>query len=76
MSTKTIVAPLCTNASAVETNVYEGIITSSPGLISANIAAISNACVQEVVNKTLLALNFSSIQILQLFVKRPSPQIF
>jgi hypothetical protein len=38
----------------VETNVYEGIIISSPGFVSINIAAISRASVQEVVRSTFL----------------------
>ena len=40
-------ADAATNAFAEETNVYDGIIISSPGLISIKIAAISNAAVQE-----------------------------
>ena len=43
ISTNTIRAPLCTKASAVETNVYDGMMTSSPGWISLRNAAISNA---------------------------------
>ena len=38
-----------TNASAVLTNVNEGIITSSPGPMSQSLADISSACVQLVV---------------------------
>ena len=48
-STKTSFAPLATKASAVEQNVKEGRITSSPGFTPARIAAISSAEVQEVV---------------------------
>jgi hypothetical protein len=47
----TIVAPLKTKALAVETNVKEGMMTSSPGLIPERIADISNASVQEVVRR-------------------------
>ncbi|MPM77495.1 hypothetical protein SDC9_124501 [bioreactor metagenome] len=59
MSTKTIVAPLSTKASAVEEKVNEGMMTSSPGSMLAKIAAISNALVQEVVSKACLAPVFS-----------------
>ncbi len=47
ISTKTGTAPLSTKALAVETNVKEGKITSSPTLISERMAAISRAVVQE-----------------------------
>ena len=48
-----MVAPWRTNASAVETKVYEGTITSSPGPTPVRIAAISSASVHEVVNRHL-----------------------
>jgi hypothetical protein len=47
MSTNTGVAPRSTKAFAVETNVKEGRMTSSPGLTPTSSAAISNAPVQE-----------------------------
>ena len=43
ISTNTILAPRNTNALAVDTKVYDGMITSSPGCMSANKAAISRA---------------------------------
>ena len=43
MSTNTGVAPRSTNALAVETNVNDGMMTSSPGPRSSSIAAISSA---------------------------------
>ena len=49
MSTKTGVAPRSTNALAVDTNVNDGMITSSPTPTSLRIAAISRAAVQECV---------------------------
>ena len=51
MSTNTTVAPLSTKASAVDTKVNDGKITSSPGIISHKIAAISVAWVQLVVKR-------------------------
>ena len=51
MSTKTGVAPRSTKALAVETNVKDGMITSSPGPTSASSAAISSAAVQECVRR-------------------------
>ena len=76
ISTKTTVAPLNTNASAVETNVYDGIITSSPSLISHKRAAISVACVHDVVRSALAVFVFSSSHALHFLVNSPSPQIF
>ena len=52
-SKNTGIAPRKTNAFAVETKVKEGMITSSPSLISARIAAISKAAVHECVINTL-----------------------
>ena len=51
MSTKTGTAPRSTKALAVETNVNDGMITSSPSARSSSMAAISSACVQEVVSR-------------------------
>ena len=51
LSTNTIVAPWRTNASALETNVYDGTITSSPGPTPVRMAAISSASVHEVVSR-------------------------
>ena len=48
-STKTGRAPRRTNAFAVDTNVKDGMITSSPGSKSSKSALISSACVQDVV---------------------------
>ena len=50
-SANTIFAPRKTNAFAVDTKVYEGMITSSPSSVLISMAAISKASVQEVVNK-------------------------
>ncbi len=49
MSTKTGVAPRSTNAFAVETNVNDGMMTSSPAPTPLRMAAISRAAVQECV---------------------------
>ena len=64
MSTKTGVAPLRTTALAVETKVYEGIMTSSPSFKAKKIAAISSAAVQECVSNAcgllvILQISFS-----------------
>ena len=53
MSTNTGTPPRSTNAFAVETKVYDGMMTSSPGPMSASIAAISSAAVQECVSSAL-----------------------
>ena len=50
MSAKTGRAPRSTNAFTVETNVNDGTITSSPGRKSSSSAAISSACVHDVVS--------------------------
>ena len=52
MSTKTSRAPSRTNALAVDTNVNDGKITSSPGFRLHKMAAISRAAVHEGVNST------------------------
>ena len=50
-STNFGVPPRSKKGFKVLTKVYDGTINSSPSLISHNIDAISNASVQEVVNK-------------------------
>ena len=75
MSTKTGRAPRSTNAFAVETNVNDGTITSSPGPMSSSSAAISRACVQDVVSSTRRAPRSSSSRRRHFSVKTPSPEI-
>jgi len=53
-STKTGTALYRANALAVDTKVYDGTITSSPGFKLHSKADISSAWVQEVVSKVLL----------------------
>ena len=53
MSTKTGTPPRSTKAFAVDTNVNDGMITSSPGRMSARSAAISSAAVHECVSSAL-----------------------
>ena len=60
MSTNTGLAPRSTNALAVETNVSDGMITSSPGPMSSSIAAISSAAVHDGVNRALAQPNSRS----------------
>ena len=50
-------------------------MTSSPGLISARRAAISVACVQEVVRRAFAVPVWSSIHLLHFLVNSPSPLI-
>jgi hypothetical protein len=59
ISTNTGVAPRSTNAFAVDTNVNDGMRTSSPGPTSDSIAAISSAAVQECVSSTFSTRNCS-----------------
>jgi hypothetical protein len=73
MSTNTGTAPRSATALAVETNVNEGMITSSPGARSARIAASSSADVQEPVRSTRAAPVRCSSQRLQRSVKGPLP---
>ena len=73
ISINTGTPPRNTNAFAVETKVYEGTITSSPGFMSSNRAAISRAAVQEWVSSAFLVPVFSSSQRWQFCVKGPSP---
>ena len=51
-STKTGFAPKSAKALAVDTNVNDGTITSSPGFKLHSNADISSACVQDVVSNT------------------------
>ena len=74
-SAKTILAPRRAKALAVLTKVNDGMITSSPGLISSRMAAISSAEVPEVVRSALGAPVRASNASLQRRVKGPSPQI-
>ena len=60
-------------AFAVDTKVYDGMITSSPSSRSNNSAAISSAAVHECVSRTRCAENLSSISSWHRCVKRPSP---
>ena len=53
-SANTTFAPSRKKAKAVDTNVYDGIITSSPACKSHSIAHISNASVPDVVSKHFL----------------------
>ena len=73
ISTNTGVAPRSTKAFAVETNVYDGIITSSSGPTSASIADISNAAVHEWVKSALSQPRLDSSQLWHFCVNKPSP---
>jgi hypothetical protein len=75
-STKTGLAPARITAFAVDTNVNEGMITSSPGSRSQSIAANSRAEVHDGVINTLGIANRSSINLAQARVKKPSAAIF
>mgnify|MGYP005833694811 CR=1 FL=1 len=75
MSTNTGRAPSRTNALAVDTNVYDGMITSSPGSSSHSMGAISCAAVPEGTSSTRGTPNRSSISRQQAWVKCPSPAI-
>ena len=68
MSANTGLAPRSTKALAVETNVNDGTMTSSPGLRSSSSAAISRACVQEVVSSALGAPTACSSRVWHSFV--------
>ena len=76
MSTKTGTPPRSTKAFAVDTNVNEGMITSSPGRMSPSRAAISNAPVQECVSSALTQPTRSSSQAWQRRENVPSPAIW
>ena len=75
MSTKTGLAPRRTKALAVETNVNEGTMTSSPGFRSQRMAAISRAAVQDGVISTRWMPNRSSNSSEHALVKWPSAAI-
>jgi hypothetical protein len=74
LSMNTGVAPRNTNAFAVETKVNDGTMTSSPGLMSSRIAAISSACVHDPVRSADGTPNFFSNNSRQRLVKGPSPE--
>ena len=74
MSTKTGTPPRSTNAFAVETNAKDGMITSSPGSISASIAAISSAPVHECVSSERAAPVCSASQASQRLANGPLPE--
>src|SRR6056297_1102062 len=76
ISTNTILAPLNTKALAVDTKVKEGIITSSPSLISQINAAISNPAVQDGVKKIFWESNSFSINLHACLENSPFPEIF
>src|SRR5687767_7339271 len=73
MSTNTATAPLNTNALAVDANVNDGMITSSPGWISQSSAVISRAAVPDGVRRTSGDPVLADSQSLQSFVNGPSP---
>ena len=73
-STNTGTPPRSTNALAVETKVNEGMITSSPGAMSARIAAISSAAVHECVSSAFSQPVERSSQAWQRLVNGPSPE--
>src|ERR1039457_85210 len=73
VSAKIILAFLSKNAFAVDIKVKEGTMTSSPGLISAKIADISSASVQDVVRSDFLIPNLASNHEWQSFVNFPFP---
>ena len=72
-STNTGTAPRRTKALAVETKVNDGMMTSSPGPMSARIAAISSAAVHECVSSARRAPVRSPATPRSL-VKTPSPE--
>ena len=67
--------PSRATALAVETNVYDGRMTSSPGPRSHRIAAISSAAVHDGVISTFSMPYSRSISSAQALVKCPSPAI-
>ncbi len=75
MSTKTGVAPRRTNALAVEENVNDGMITSSPGPTPASSAVISSAPVHECVMSTVRVPVSSRISAWQCSPAGPLPPV-
>ena len=75
MSMNTGVAPRRAKAFIVVTNVKEGTMTSSPGWMSNNSAAISSACVQDVVRNALGTPSHCSSKAWHFLVNGPSPEI-
>jgi len=75
MSTNTGRAPQRTKAFAVETNVYEGMMASSPGPIPHRMAAISKPAVQDGIISALAMPNCSWMIRTQPLVNRPSAAI-
>ena len=73
MSTKTGIAPRSTNAFAVETNVNDGMITSSPGPTPLRMAAISRAAVHECVSSAFWLPMRSSSQAQHRLENAPLP---
>ena len=74
-STNTSLAPASTAAVAVLEKVKLGRMTSSPGWRPHSSIAISSAVVPLVVSSTFWVWKRSSIQLLHILVKAPSPQI-
>ncbi|VVT29630.1 conserved hypothetical protein [Hoeflea sp. EC-HK425] len=72
-SAKMGVAPRSTTALAVDVNVKEGMMTSSPGPRSSSNIAISSAAVQECVRNALLQLKWRCSIFSHSPVKCPSP---
>ena len=73
MSTNTGVAPRSTKALAVETNVNEGMITSSPGLDACEQRRHLQRAVHEWVSRTLAGPSCASSQSEQRAVNGPLP---
>ena len=73
MSTNTGRAPRSTKAFAEDTNVNDGMMTSSPGSMSSSSAAISRAAVHDCVSSTRGAPIRRSSQSWHSFVNRPFP---
>src|SRR5262249_22418125 len=74
-STKTGIAPRKTKAFPVLENVHDGMMTSSPGPISARIAAISRAPVQECVSSARPRPSCPSRKLWQRAVNSPLPEM-
>jgi hypothetical protein len=74
-STKTGTAPRSTYAFAVETNVNDGRITSSPGCRSSSSPVSSSACVQDVVSSADGAPTSAVSRSVARPVNGPSPEV-